>query len=380
MLKNLKLTVLIAVFTGFIGVPSLHADWVTDRIRLCTASGAQDSPAIISNGSGVAIFTWLDGRSGSSTDVYAQKFNASGAAQWTSNGVVVCSATGDQINARIVSNGVGGAFVTWEDERAGTSNTDIYAQNINDDGTPAWTADGKVICGAAGNQKTPALTPDGSNGTVIAWAGDGEGIDKVYSHRVDAEGNIPTPTLLHNYSTELNGSDIRIEWTLFEIDEGIDFLILRASEPAMIFSGISADDMINEGLSFSFVDRNCEPGVTYHYLVAFSDGVETKILFETGPIYTPAIALMLYQNRPNPFNPRTIIGYFLPEQCRVLLEVFDVTGRRVKVLVDETQPGGSYHVDWDGRETNGDAMVSGVYFYRLTAGKMTLSRKMILLR
>ena len=89
---------------------------------------------------------------------------------------------------------------------------------------------------------------------------------------------------------------------------------------------------------------------------------------------------MLHQNIPNPFNPRTIIGYTLPEQCRVQLEVFDVTGRRVKVLVDKIQAGGSFNTDWNGRDMNGTATVSGVYFYRLTAGKTTLTRKMILLR
>jgi hypothetical protein len=331
-------------------------------------------------GSATAIVTWLDGRSGSSSDVYAQKLNASGAAQWTSNGVVVCSATGDQINARIISNGLGGAFVTWEDERAGTDNSDIYAQNVNGNGTPAWTSDGKVICGATGNQSTPALTADGSNGTVIAWADEREGTDKIYSLRVDAAGDIPTATLLYNYSAELDGTDIRIEWTLSEMDEGIDFLILRASEPYMIFNEISSDDMIEEGLSFSFVDRNCEPGVAYYYRVAFSDGIEKNILFEVGPIRTPATALMLHQNSPNPFNPRTIIGYSLPEQCRVRLEVFDVTGRSVKVLVDEIQPGGSHSVDWDGRQTNGTAAASGVYFYRLIVGKTRLSRRMVLIR
>ena len=354
--------------------------WGTSGSSVSARMFDQKDCRLIHMGSGVAIVTWLDGRSGSSSDVYAQKLDASGAAQWTAHGVVVCSATGDQINARIISNGLGGAFVAWEDERAGTSNIDIYAQNINEDGTPAWLADGKAICGATGNQKTPVLTPDGSNGAVIAWSDARGGTDKVYSYRVNANGDDPTATLLSNYSAELDGIDIRIKWTLSEIDEGIDFLVLRASEPAMIFSEISVDDMIGEGLSFSFVDRHCEPGVTYYYRVAFSDGVETKLLFEAGPIKTPAIALMLHQNIPNPFNPRTIIGYTLPEQCRVQLEVFDVTGRRVKVLVDKIQAGGSFSADWNGRDTNGTATVSGVYFYRLTAGKTTLTRKMILLR
>ncbi len=133
-------------------------------------------------------------------------------------------------------------------------------------------------------------------------------------------------------------------------------------------------------MSFTFVDRSCEPGGTYYYQIVYVYGTESRILFETGPITTPATALALHQNMPNPFNPNTVIGYYVPEHCRVLLEVFDVTGRKVNVLVDETQAKGSYSVDWNGRETHGTTSASGVYFYRLTAGKTTLSRKMILLR
>ena len=84
---------------------------------------------------------------------------------------------------------------------------------------------------------------------------------------------------------------------------------------------------------------------------------------------------------PNPFNPNTVIGYYVPERCRVRLEVYDVEGSRVKVLVDESQGGGQHTAsNWTGRYTNGAEAASGVYFYRLRAGKTMLSKKMILLR
>ena len=331
-------------------------------------------------GSGETIVTWLDGRSGTSTDVYIQKLTAGGTVQWTGNGVVVCSATGDQDNVRITSNGSGGAFVSWDDVRGGAADIDIFAQNIGPDGSMAWTADGKVICGASANQHAGVICADGSNGMFVSWTDGRGGTEKVYSHRVDATGNIPTATLLYNYTAETSGTDIRIDWILSEIDEGVEFLILRANGPSMEFEEIPAVDLIEDGLSFTFVDRSCESGITYYYRIVYSDGTESSILFETGPITTPATALALHQNMPNPFNPNTVIGYYVPEHCRVRLEVFDVRGRRVNVLVDETQARGSYSVDWNGRETHGTTSASGVYFYRLTAGKTTLSRKMILLR
>ncbi len=331
-------------------------------------------------GSGVTIVTWVDSRSGTSTDIYAQKVNAAGAAQWTNSGVAVCAAAGDQDNARIVINGLGGAFISWDDERNGTTNTDIYAQNIGSDGTPNWMADGSVICGASGNQNGAVISEDGANGMFVAWADSRSGTVKAYGHRVDASGGIPTATLLQNYTAEANGTDIRIDWTLSEIDEGVEFRIFRSVGQGMGFVEIPAVDLIEESYTFSFIDSSCQPGTTYYYQVAYQLGSESYVLFETGPVTTSAAALALHQSLPNPFIPNGVIGYSVPKPGPVRLEVFDVRGRMVTVLVDEFQPAGTYREHWNGRYTNGLEAPSGVYFYRLRADNKALSRKMILFR
>jgi hypothetical protein len=331
-------------------------------------------------GSGVTIVTWVDARSGSSTDVYAQKLDAAGTSQWGFSGVAVCAAAGDQDNARIVTNGAGGAFVAWDDARNGTSNVDIYAQNVGSDGTPAWAADGAEMCGASGNQTNVTISEDGANGMFIAWADSRSGTVKAYGHRVDASGNIPAPTLLHNYAAGTDGTDVRIEWVLSEIDDGVEFHIFRATGSPDDFVEIPAAGLNADGLVFSFVDRGCESGTTYYYRVTFTLGTERSILFETGPVTTPVTVLELRQNRPNPFNPNTLMGYYVPERSRVGLEVFDVEGRSVAVLVDDYRSEGSYRERWNGRFSDGREAASGVYFYRLTAGKKSLTKKMMLLR
>lgn len=83
----------------------------------------------------------------------------------------------------------------------------------------------------------------------------------------------------------------------------------------------------------------------------------------------------LAANYPNPFNPSTRISYALPEQAAVNLSVFDVTGRLVKVLVDASQPAGSYNVNFDAA-----TLPSGIYFYRLKTSQFSESRQMVLLR
>jgi len=88
----------------------------------------------------------------------------------------------------------------------------------------------------------------------------------------------------------------------------------------------------------------------------------------------------LFQNIPNPFNPATTIRYSLREAGDVTLTVFDAAGRRVLTLVDAAMPAGVHDVAWDGVDHSGSRVASGVYFYRITAGAFTQTRKMVMLK
>jgi hypothetical protein len=88
----------------------------------------------------------------------------------------------------------------------------------------------------------------------------------------------------------------------------------------------------------------------------------------------PAL-IALQQNYPNPFNPNSDIRYQISEFRMVKLAVYDIRGREVAVLVNETKPPGAYQVRFDGT-----GLASGVYFYRLNAGSSVETRKMLLVR
>lgn len=88
----------------------------------------------------------------------------------------------------------------------------------------------------------------------------------------------------------------------------------------------------------------------------------------------------LYQNYPNPFNPETMLAYDILEAGHVTLQIFNTVGQEVRTLIDETQSPGAYQVRWDGRNTLGQALPSGIYFYRLQAGEFVQIRKMTLVQ
>jgi hypothetical protein len=110
------------------------------------------------------------------------------------------------------------------------------------------------------------------------------------------------------------------------------------------------------------------------------DGLEVLLT----PIYTGAgdvkFPTELYANQPNPFNPVTTIRYELGQAGAVRLTVYDAAGHHVRTLVDRAEPAGDHRVVFDGRDQRGQPLASGVYLYRLDAGSVTRTRKMVLLK
>ncbi|UCG60384.1 MAG: T9SS type A sorting domain-containing protein [Candidatus Zixiibacteriota bacterium] len=86
------------------------------------------------------------------------------------------------------------------------------------------------------------------------------------------------------------------------------------------------------------------------------------------------------QNYPNPFNPTTTIQYAIPEQAHVTVEVFNVLGQRVRLLVNKTQAPGVYNVEWNGTDQGGHEVATGIYFYSVKAGDYSEKKKMVLIR
>jgi hypothetical protein len=101
----------------------------------------------------------------------------------------------------------------------------------------------------------------------------------------------------------------------------------------------------------------------------------------TGIEDDPVARLVLRDNYPNPFNPKTNIAFELPRPARVTLRVYDIAGRLVRTILDDVQTEAGSHAEvWDGRSDRGDRLASGVYLSRLEVDGEALSRTMVLLK
>lgn len=94
----------------------------------------------------------------------------------------------------------------------------------------------------------------------------------------------------------------------------------------------------------------------------------------------PSVVTNLYGNYPNPFNPETTIRYSVAEDGPVTIDVFNSRGQLVKTLVNDSKAAGNHSVVWDGRDNNGSSVSSGIYYYKMYAGKYSSTRKMILMK
>lgn len=92
------------------------------------------------------------------------------------------------------------------------------------------------------------------------------------------------------------------------------------------------------------------------------------------------INYVLHQNYPNPFNPATTISFKIVQNSHVLIEIFNLLGEKVKTLCNEEFTAGAHELDWTGKNDFNNALSGGVYIYKLTAGKFTNSKKMVLLK
>ena len=114
--------------------------------------------------------------------------------------------------------------------------------------------------------------------------------------------------------------------------------------------------------------------------------VDTFIIFESGSSILGSedeiviSEFSLDQNYPNPFNPITTINYNLPKAVKVVINIHDLLGRKVKTLVNKIHTSGNYTVKWDATNNLGQPVSAGMYIYTIQAGEFRETRKMVLLK
>ena len=206
----------------------VDASWPINGRLVCGATIDQNTPAIVSDGAGGAIVTWQDFRSGSSYDIYAHHVLPSGAVDpgWPADGRALCTAAGGQYAPKIISDGSGGAIVTWYDLRS-SATFDVYSHHVLAGGSvdPNWPADGRALCTASSDQQSPVLVSDGASGAIVTWQDLRSGTLDLYAQRVARFGYLGTPEAeiinVRDVPND-NGGKVKLSWYASYLDTDSD--------------------------------------------------------------------------------------------------------------------------------------------------------------
>lgn len=146
------------------------------------------------------------------------------------------------------------------------------------------------------------------------------------------------------------------------------FVVMSPSENKTPFGGVGFGGglylVVGTKVDFDFSDGD----IYARFISPLTTGVDNEINLMPDKI-------TLYQNYPNPFNPTTVIEILLPQESFLTLKVYNILGQEIATLFSENLVAGKYSTEW-----NATGEASGVYFYRLTAGSFSETKKLILLR
>jgi len=245
-----------------------------------------------------------------------------------------------------------------------TSTGVYYTTSLS--GTPTWTQE---AVNTVGNVVVMALDFRSSDNTLVA-ATHGRG---VFQSTIAA----PLPVELISFAGSYNGSEVSLNWQTATETNNYGFNVERRTdiETWSKIGFIQGHGNSNSPKSYLFSDKNAPSGKVYYRLkqIDFDGKFEYSNIVEVN--VDVLNRLELQQNYPNPFNPVTTISYNLPNVSKVKLVVYDVTGSGVATLVNDFQSAGKHTVKF-----NASKIASGVYYYRIQAGDIVQTKKMLLLK
>ena len=195
-------------------------------------------------------------------------------------------------------------------------------------------------------------------------------------------GNTPLPVELTTFVSNASGKSITLNWeTKTELNTSkfeIDRSLANAKDGSATWVSIgvvTAAGTSNSPTKYSFIDKNLQSG-KYQYRLKM---IDKNGSFKYSDLVEGEVALPkefgISQNYPNPFNPSTMISYALPLASNVKITIYNAIGETVQILENGFKSAGNYSISF-----NASNVPSGIYFYRIEAGKYTQVRKMMLLK
>ncbi|MCK5149123.1 choice-of-anchor D domain-containing protein [bacterium] len=212
-----------------------------------------------------------------------------------------------------------------------------------------------------------------------------------YTFTIQGTGEVSLPVTLSSFSAKPAPPGVRVAWTTESETDNLGFILERCEigwqDWACIASHQTHPDMRGLGNSseqheYTFIDVDIDAGQSYAYRLSdvnTSGEVHVYDVIEITLPEAPAETI-LAPPFPNPFNPQTKISYQLAESGPVEISVYDLLGRKIRVLVDEVQSAGSYNMYWHGDDASSRNVATGTYLIVLTTVEGVKTQKVVMMR
>ncbi len=322
--------------------------WAAGGVLLNPPFNYSAHPALAPDGAGGTIVAWADARAGNALHIFAQRLDASGATQWTPNGVALCTAPIGQEHPVVAATGAHGAIVAWLDSRNG--GRDVFARAVGPAGDTLWATYGVPVCSAGGDQSGLLIARDQAEGAIVAWQ-DHRGTSwDIYAQRLSAAGA-----------------------SLWAAD-GVPLSVAGGDQtlPTAVADGAS-------GLVTAWSDARTSAASSDIYAARVdSNGVAPAIVGVPSP---PPRPFRRVAAAPNPLVARTTLSFETATSADVSVEIYDLHGTRVRTLVaGRPFDAGPHTLVWDGRDAHGARVSSGVYYARVRVSGTAAMAKVVVLR
>lgn len=329
--------------------------WATDGIVVCDATGLQGFQQMIADGSGGVILAWEDRRDGGK-DIYAQRINNSGIAQWTANGIAICSNAAAQNEPQIVARISGGAVIVWSDDR-NAFQQDIYAQSIDAGGMPVFTIDGVPVANESNAQFAAQLISDGADGAIIAWQDLRSTTDyDIYSSRLFSSGTLPVK--LNSFSAIIQNKNTLLQWQTSD-EQNVAKFNLQRSLDGISFTTIgtvnsTGNSTITKNYSYTDYSLNSITSKAIYYRLQIVD-IDTKTTYSKIEI-VKALTSLVIQVSPNPASDNIMVSSINNTK---MLSVVNIKGQILKTI---SLNGSFNQIKIDVKE-----LPAGIYFIKAKA-------------
>ncbi|MEO7046075.1 MAG: T9SS type A sorting domain-containing protein [Ferruginibacter sp.] len=370
--------------------------WASAGVPVCTNTNNQIAQYaygshnyIVSDGVGGAIIAWEDFRNDANNgnsgpyngNIYSQRLNTSGVAQWSANGVVVCNQASDQYEVYMMPDGASGAVVTWQDERSGYG---IYTQKLNSGGAAQWTANGKVVasntfsmdysatadesgtnflvtwaqsanspeditvqkiaisdgsflwgtgtlaCGRGDDQTQPSITNNGAGGAIISWTDDRNSNQDIYANRILVNGSLPVNFI--DFNATLQSRDVRLDWATATESNSLYFGVQKSNDGIHFNETAKVNAAGNSSIEkhYQYIDANVfANNPVLYYRISETDRDGKAFYSKIRQVKNNFALLQKTKLISNPVKANAEIEYISTSNSTVAIKIVDQQGRIV---------------------------------------------------